>query len=642
MEQNDGCLVIFHNILEWYSPAENVSCNFSIKTSIDSQELVDCFVAIFHVGWDSLDANITRRSFSLCESLSENNYQVDFPPNELPQHNPDEFYQFCFYNIKSEVVYGASCPFQICSRGDEPFIVCAVSPTANANGTRQSESKNGEISISTWCRENSFEINEEEDFATVMVVKKSQMEENLTQCKLENETLSKTNENLQNQFEKSDLEISKLKEEIEIRSKKIILLEDSVKESEKIINHLNEQMKQMKKEIITDYDTKITEMNAERDSLESDRAKANLEMDILRNELKEKEKKFNLEISHLNNELALEKQSCKLMKEQHQNVIERLGQAENAYGKDMEEAKNLQMKLHEVELQFKSEKEKNLSLSFDFENLEKTFEEAKKDYQSKEAELVNKQNNLREECNVMKEGMSHHQQVIEYLTAQNEELKQKEASISKTNAELYERIQELENQFEEVCKLKTEEFEKLTAEIERQAELIHKSNSQIHLMEQQLDEKNKKCLEMENDFKEERGQTEIILEELRSKVEELQEEQVEEQTETNKPRPSTMTKSEGSYYALQVAYNFVQKQLKQFKSENEELRKVAQTSNTANKSDDEIVKENNELKLRLNLGKQAFDVKLQECEKLKADLKSSKKRPSVSSTSEPNKFDVSF
>ena len=636
MEQFDGCSVIFHNILEWYSPAENVSCNFSIKTSIDSKEQVDCFVAIFHVGWDSLDANITRRSFSLCDTLSENNYQVDFPPNELPQHNPDEFYQFCFYNVKSEVVYGASCPFQICSRGDEPFIVCAVSPRASG------VNKSGDISVSTWYEENNIEINEDEEFATVMVVKKNQMEENISQFKLENETLSKTNENLQNQFEKSDLEINKLKQEIEIRSKNITLLEASLKESEKIINHLNEQMKQMKKEIIHDYDVKIIQMNAERDSLESDRAKAHLEMDILRNELKEKEKKFDLEISHLNNELSLEKQSCKLMKDQHQNVMERLGQTENAYGKDMEEAKNLQMKLNEVELQVKAEKEKNLSLSFDFENLVKAFEEAKKEHQLKEADLVNIQNNLREECNVMKEEMSHHQEVIENLTAENEELKQKEASLSRTNAELHERIQELEHQFEEACKLKTEECEKLTAEIERQAELIHKSNSQLHLMELQLDEKNKKYLEMENDFKEERGQTEIILEELRSKVEELQEEQVEEQAETNKPKPSTMTKSEGSYYALQVAYNFVQRQLKQFKSENEELRKVAQTSTTANKSENQIVKENSDLKLRLDFGKQAFDMKFQECEKLKAEIKTSKKRSSISSTSEPNKFDVSF
>ena len=317
-------------------------------------------------------------------------------------------------------MYGASCPFQICSRGDEPFIVCAVSPRASDVNTT-GVNKSGDISVSTWYEENNIEINEDEEFATVMVVKKNQMEENISQFKLENETLSKTNENLQNQFEKSDLEINKLKQEIEIRSKNIILLEASLKESEKIINHLNEQMKQMKKEIIHDYDVKIIQMNAERDSLESDRAKAHLEMDILRNELKEKEKKFDLEISHLNNELSLEKQSCKLMKDQHQNVMERLGQTENAYGKDMEEAKNLQMKLNEVELQVKAEKEKNLSLSFDFENLVKAFEEAKKEHQLKEADLVNIQNNLREECNVMKEEMSHHQEVIENLTAENEE-----------------------------------------------------------------------------------------------------------------------------------------------------------------------------------------------------------------------------
>ena len=637
MEHFDGCSVIFHNILEWYSPTENISCNFSLKTLINSEEQVDCFVAIFHVGWDSLEANITKRSFSLCENLSEKNYQVVFPPNELPQHNPDEFYQFCFYNIKSEVVYGASCPFQICSRGDEPFIVCAASPRE-----RQTENKS-DISMSTWMAENSIEINEEEDFATVMVVKKNQTEENLLKFKLENEILCKSNESLKNEFEKSAFEINRLKHEIEIRSKNITLLEKSIQESEKIINHLNEQMKRMKEEIITDYEAKIGEMNTERDSLESDRAKAHLEIDILRNELKEKEKCFNSEIVQVKNELALEKQSYKLMQDQHQSTMERLGQTENAYGEGMEEAKHLQMKLNEVELQIKSEKEKNMSISFDLENLTKTFEETKEEHKLKETDMKNIQNNLKEECNVMKEELTRYLQIIETLTTENSESKQKETALSRVNTDLNGRIQELEHQFEEVCKLKTEEFNKLTAEIERQAELIHESNSQLHILEMQLDEKNKQVVEMKNDFQEERGQTEIILEELRSKVEELQENQVVEQAETNKPKPSTMTKSEGSYYALQVAYNFVQKQLKQFKTENEELRKMTQGASALkdlNKSEDTISKENTDLKLRLEYGKQAFEKKFKECEKLKSDLKTSKKRSSL--LSEPSKFDVSF
>lgn len=638
MEQFDGCSVIFHNILEWYSPTENISCNFSLKTSIDSKEQTDCFVAIFHVGWDSLVANITRRSFSLCETLSENNFQVDFPSAELPKNNPDEFYQFCFYNVNSEVVYGASCPFQICSRGDEPFIVCGKSPRDKP----ESSTKNG-INLSSWMEEN-IEINEEDDFATVMVVKKNQMEKNLSKFKIENESLQKCNDNLKNQFEKSDLESTRQRQEIEISKKKIVLLETNNEESQKVINHLNEQMKHMKEDITTNYEEKIREMTVERDTLESDRAKAHLEIGILSKDLQDEKQKFNTKLSNLTNELVLEKKSSQLLKNQHQSAMEKLGQTQNAYCKDLEEAKQLQMELNKLEFQIKSEKDKNVTMTFEYERLTKLLEETQQELKDKENDMTSIQISLRENVEVMKGELKDSEELLKTLTTQNIELSEKESALTNTNKELKERIQELEQEFEGVCKMKTEEFEKLTSEIERQAELIHESNSQVHTLELKLDEKNNKITEMENDFEEERGQTEIIMEELRSKVEELQENQVAEaDEETNKPKSSTMTKSEGSYYALQVAYNFIQKQLKQFKTENEELRRAFQQGASppgeSQKNTSTMAKENSELKLRLEFGKQAFEEKFKECEQLKTNLKTSKNRSSISS--QPTSYNVS-
>lgn len=154
----------------------------------------------------------------------------------------------------------------------------------------------------------------------------------------------------------------------------------------------------------------------------------------------------------------------------------------------------------------------------------------------------------------------------------------------------------------------------MTIKTEQQAELICEGNDHIERIEKDLEEKKAEILIFSNTSE---NQNEVM-EDLRCKVEELQ-----EQLESQQDIRPTSNKAEGSYYALQVAYGFIQKQLKQFKSENEELRKTRPQEGSLSVQEgagEHLQKENSDLKLRLKFGKQAFETKFKECEKLKGEL----------------------
>jgi Chromosome segregation ATPases len=640
-----GCLVIFHNVLEWYKPREKINCQFSLEGLIEEKEHPDCFVAIFTVGWDSLTANLIRKNFSLVESISDRLFQVDFLEEELPEGNPDEFYQFCFYNIKSEIIYGASCPFQVCTReNSEPFIVCGgeeitipdrkspnkiqVSATANLN--------------ESWTVEGSkIQMNDDEDFDTVMVVKKTIDEDSLSKVELNNEILLKTNRDVKLESEKTTNEINRLTHDLEVKERRAVILEERFKENEKVIKHLNNQMREMKEDIISEYENKLKELILEREQLKTDRAKAYLENNLLKGELQEKEQKFINEIAQLKNVIDLEKNSCKLLEDEHKNVLEKFGEIKDAHGKGVQETKQVEVKLVEVTSHLKIEKQKNESLINDLENLNEAVNILKIDAETNAAGMKNKESSFKEQlANAASE--------IQDLQKENLELSEslgkankKEKDLHETNQCAVDRINELEPQLEQICQLKAQEVQRLAAQIEKQSELIGEHDAIVESLESQITEKNKEIIKMKYTYERENEQTQTVVEELRSKVEELQ-----QQIEENKPqemKPMTMTKAEGSYYALQVAYTFVQKQLKRYKVENEELRKVIQQSadqGTMTPGVESLVKENTDIKQRLSYGKHAYENKTAECEKLRNELKYLKKKTAPDSSDKAKNSEV--
>lgn len=622
----NGCSIIFHNVLEWYEPEKPILCQFSMKDDASrvSKQENDCYVGVFHVGWDSLAANITKKSFSLIETVSDKLFQVYFEGEELPDANPDEFYQFCFYNVNSEVVFGASCPFQICDKGDaiEPFVVC------NDNGLfsprRDGDSKE---SMSDWMKENNIEIADDDDdeFGTVMVVKKSdKVEEGLSKFQKENEYLLKQVEAFKEESEKSSIHVNCIQSESCAKDQRIAILEEIVNESEKVINHLNNRIKDIKSKMEQEHEIKMQELAVEKENLESSRAKAHFEYNLMKSEFKDKENKLSNEIVTLRNALDFEKNSCKLLENEHQTILEKFGQIKDAHGKEIEETKQMEAKIVETMSLLKVEKQKNVGLLNEMDNLHGAVELVKTEMASKISEFETKEEILKQEIEFLKDELEKVQAEYNSLHTSYISMKTKENNLTEAIEQAKIEKSDLEMQLQKICQVKTSEIEDLTKKNEEQADLIRENNSQLESLLSKIDIKDDEIIKMNYLIECKEEETKHTMEELKIKIEQLQ-----AQLEIEKePKPVSMTKSEGSYYALQVAYSFIQKQLKQFKAENEELRKLTKSSqNSTGKRN--VLKENEELKLRLQFGKQAFENQFKECEKAKNELKSFKRSLSV-------------
>lgn len=622
----NGCSIIFHNVLEWYEPDKLILCQFSMKDDalrVSKQEN-DCYVGVFHVGWDSLAANITKKSFSLIETVSEKLFQVRFEGEELPDANSDEFYQFCFYNVKSEVVFGASCPFQICDRGDaiEPFVVCTDDGFLSPR--REGESKE---SMNDWMKENNIEIadDDDEEFGTIMVVKKSdRVEEGLSKFQKENEYLLQQVEAMKVESEKSLIHVNHIQSESYAKDQRIEILEERVSESEKVINHLNNRIKDIKSDLEQEHDIKIRELAVEKENLESSRAKAHFEYNLMKSEFKDKENKLSNEIVALTNALDIEKNSCKLLENEHRTILEKFGQITDAHGKEIEETKQMEAKIVETMSLLKVEKQKNVGLLNEMDNLHEAVELVKAEMTSKVTEFETKEEILKQEIEILKDQLEKEQGEYNSLRTSYISVKTKENNLTEAIEQAKIEKSDLEMQLQKICQVKTSEIESLTKQIEEQGDLIRENDSQLESLLSKIDEKDDEIIKMKYLIECKEEESKYTMEELKIKVEQLQTQLVIEK----EPKPVSMTKSEGSYYALQIAYSFIQKQLKQFKAENEELRKLMKSGQNSTGKEN-VLKENEDLKLRLQFGKQAFENQFKECEKAKTELKSFKRSLSI-------------
>ena len=460
---------------------------------------------------------------------------------------------------------------------------------------------------------------DDEEFGTVMVVKKSD-KECLSKIQKENELLLKKTEEMKSKSEKSAFEANRIIHESNAKDQRITILEERIKESEKVVNHLNNRIKEIKSQLEEEHEVKLKALVTEKESLETSRAKALFEINLLRNEFKDKENKLSNEIISLKNALDIEKNSCKLLEDEHHTILQKFGEIKDAHGKEIEETKQIEAKLVETISLLKVEKQKNVGLLNEMDNLHEAVDLTKSEMAFKATEFEDKETRLKQEIESLMEQLQGTQEEYNKLLATFHGIQENKNDMDLVFAEMKAKNTELEQELQDVCQVKTMEIEKLTKKNQNQADLIVQHNTQVELLESKIAEKDEEFVNMKYATECKEEETKHVMEELKLKVEQLQT-QLEVQAE---PKPASMTKSEGSYYALQVAYSFIQKQLKQFKAENEELRKMVKSGRNET-TKESIVKENEDLKLRLQFGKQAFESQFKECEKAKSELKTIKR-----------------
>ena len=579
-ESFEGCSVIFHDIKECYSSRELVTCQFSIKEGIEISNLGDCCIGIFPVGWTSPQNCVTQKAFSAAVIVSEKDFKLEFASSETKSSNFDDFFQFCFYNSSNGVIYGASCPFQICDLKDMvSFVKDHQEEMSKSSNTTQEE---------WWLDElqQSMDGNDSCDDIVLVHNKTTLLEESLAKAFRDNELLrnrlaamerehSELQEDLaiEKQKYKNDLsEFSSMKVKIKALQNQEVSLKDTIKGSEDVIAYLTNQMEAMKSKMAAEYEEKIqcdADMNRKLIlSLES-KVQENEDLSV---ELKDCKLDFTMQLSETKKFYEEEKKSLLEEKEKLKSLIQ-----------------DQTKKYQSLEQDYKIESETYVGRILALEKALHTKTIANN--QSVETELAlqklsTENKKLHEENELFKGKIVEFEQEITNAESKNNTLK-----LDKNHLE--EVVSDLQKSFGISQKEKEEIKQKLsviTTEMTSKDMYICSSKETFEVMKNEIQDLNLKITREKKVNKE-------LLEKISN---------FESQSEKHHSLPE-----HGSHHALQVASAHMQKQIRAIKAEKDKFQELyfnlKANCASSSKCDEKLKRENQELRTRLCLGKKDFD-----------------------------------
>ena len=579
-ESFEGCSVIFHDIKECYSSRELITCQFSIKEETEIANLGDCYIGIFPVGWTSPQNCVTQKAFGAAVIVSENNFKLEFASSETKSSNFDDFFQFCFYNSTNGVIYGASCPFQICDLKDMvSFVKDHQEEMSKSSNTTQEE----------WWLDDlqqSIDGNDSSDDIVLVHNKTTLLEESLAKAFRENEILrnkiagmerehSEMQDDLaiEKQKYKNDLsEFLLMKVKLQALQNQEVSLKDTIKGSEDVIAYLTNQMEAMKSKMAAEYEEKIQcEADVNKKLILSLESKVQENQDLSA-ELKDCKQGFTKQLSETKRVydeemkgLLEENEKLKTVIRDQTKKYQSLEQdykieSETYGGRILALEKALQTKTiannQSVETELALQKLSTENKKLQDEN--ELFNDKVRELEQEISNGESKYNILKLDKNHLEEVVSDLQKSIGISQKEKEEIKQKLSIITTemTNKDLY------------ICSSK-ETFEVMKNE-------IHDLNLKI-AKEQKT---NKELLEKISNF--------------------------ENQSNKHHSFPE-----HGSHHALQVASAHMQKQIRTIKAEKDKFQELyfnlKASGVSSSKCDEKLRRENQELRTRLCLGKKDFD-----------------------------------
>ncbi|XP_028410444.1 tax1-binding protein 1 homolog B-like [Dendronephthya gigantea] len=655
IEESKFAGVVFHNIQEIYLPGKDIRCCYSIKPSVLAT--ANDWIGLYKVGWQSpkeylcyeyspvIEKSAERTSsISSSASLSTQN-SVVFLGSKLPSEEC-EFYQFCYVTSSGEI-RGASYPFQI------------------------SFSKPGEL-----------ECSEEEDESgeTLLIVKNrtTLLEDSLAKAYDENSRLKASKEKfeddclkfqdmiLQLEARKSDLvsQNEKQKKLLEKVNSEKTFFEESFKEtveqlksSQSALKLANEKTEEVQKQLdherlchvqTTSEQQKFEEERSQLlhvisqrdgtiqnflDSIEENSCKAaTLECEIQKIK-SEKEAvledydKLVVENIKTNDSLVKSNQAHaaleKSVAEQCEQVYQL--QAENLVMKD--ELAATQKELEDMSQSFGN---KQSSIAQELCKYETQIELVTSQLEGSQKELSATKEKLDDALSVLeKERKVNQEQVQEYegsiLKIQNQ-LDQERAFNNSLCSASDRQVGELQEQLNVQLQLNSsalKQTEKQTQEIKHLEEKITVKENEIERMK----------LEMEN-----------YAQELES-IKKLENGSSQLNADASKAEGNIAL--EGSYFALKTAHEQLRKQYIQAKKDMENVwrqkadlkRQLATIQSEMPESDlrfqmANLKKQIEDLRIRLNMGAEAYKTKFKECQKYEKQLKKVQKVPSCQKTTQ--------
>ncbi|KAK2564841.1 Tax1-binding protein 1-like protein [Acropora cervicornis] len=674
--ESEFSAVIFNNVPEYYPPDRDIECRYTIKNSVQPNSRD--WIGLFRVGWQSSREHYTYEWSPLLNTHEQGkplSNRVVFRERYLPKAD-DEFYQFC-YVTSAEDVRGASVPFQIKTRPlEQDDLQCCEFEDDEGSSIMIVKNKTAilEESLGRALEENASLKASKEMVETNLVnaneeiLRLSSQKLELTSSLTENkEKSAQLEETLAQNILIMNADQSRIKE----LESKVSGLQDMNEISEGKIKELMmvvEKQRAQTSEVEKNKEELVIEKKQYLDNMAADRQM----IEKLQTELKTKEDEHNL----LKARFMEFKTKAKAESVEYEEKLEKLNatigrlqeqvtqaSAENGILKrNMEgESDRLSKKIRDLHLELKGKDEELWNKQEELANhahtiadLEKAKEELLNDA-SQEAELLgNMVEKLQAELNEKQELLHQLEHELEDFKEQLDHEKEKAIVLEKDCETVIRALQEqIDGEKalnQSLCSQSDRHLAELQGQLQKQLEAnmeltvqLESRNADIRGLSSELDGCKRKLQDEEE--KAQKAETQITatsaeLKSLRVVKESLQ--STLDDAQGANARSSKITAA--SMFALQTAHAHLEKKYLKIKKEMEELwrernelkRSLAAFQENVPSDDirlqiEELRANNEDFRVRLNMGAEAYKVKFIECRQLEAQLNKLKRSSSVES-----------
>ena len=688
--------VVFHSIQECYPPELKIECRYTIKPTVKPSSRD--WIGVFRVGWQSLREYLTYE-WSPMPVVDDGDgkpisNRVVFPGKSIPKSD-DEFYQFCYVTYGGEI-RGASVPFQIKTKIAEPDLECCE--IEDEDGTTMLLVKNKtailEEQLSRALDENATLKASKETIATEL------RNSNERILRLENQKADLTAfvKELQEKCDIATAEVGTLRKSLEEKNQEMnrewIAREDSERKAGEL------ELKNQDLMVSLDSANKRAEefgklLEAER--LQNTEVQLNTQKLVVEKvqylEAMAGDRKVieNLtrDLHARDEEIRVLKQQITVLKETTKTVLaaskEKESQIEKLQEELVKQRHEFEKGKQQLEGEVKKETEKYSGICAEFKAKEKIIADLEQEKLAIKQELAVEQLQV---VKLRKDAEQDYALIESNIQAMKEELQEKQEVISKMEYEMEDMSNQLsgekdknaalEEDYESVVRVLEEQLEgerafnkSLCSQSDRNAaELEEKFHRQLALneeMAQHLETKGSEVKKLEEEVQSCRKQIESYEERVGiawkqitaadAEVKSLQREKESLQTTLNDTKGASIKSSKNSaasMYALQTAHADLKKKYLQSQKEKEELwrernelKKVIAAFQQSLPSDDlrnqieDLRAKNEDLRVRLNMGAEAYKVKFIECRRLQSQMKKLQRGVSTeSSVSEASISDV--
>lgn len=666
--ESEFSAVIFNNVSECYPPDRDIECRYTIKTSVKPHSRD--WIGLFKVGWQSSREHYTyewspKPNIQNGEQGKPVVNKVTFRLRYLPKAD-EEFYQFCYVTYAGDV-RGASVPFQIKTKPamEQEELECCEMEDDEGTSIMVVKNKTAilEESLVRALEEvSALKASKEATLADLNKANEKVMESELQKADLTSglKEIEKKASSLEQAYAQTNIAL----EEAQERNR---ALESTINDLKTIEENSNRKIVELTK-IVEEERAQSSQVEKNTEKLEVERKQylesmtADRQMiEKLQNDLKNKDEEINALKARLTEFKTRAKSECTELKEKLEKANSANGRLDEKLLQMTEENSVLKRKLEEdSERLTKKVRELNVELKNKQTELERAREEVGnckqmiKEVEGAKAEILRDATHEAELLgNTMEKlqgDVKEKQELIHQLECEledaNSQLAQEKGKATALEEDYESVIRALHDQLEgekalnqSLCSQSDRNLASLQAQVQKQLE----ANMELS---QQLEGKNAEmrglCEELDHCKKqlqsaEEKAQiTSVKLSSVSAEVSALKIDKETLQTtlsDTQGASVQSTRNSAASMHALKTAHSHLEKKYLKVKKEMDEMwrernelkRTIASFQGSVPSDDlclqlEELRANNEDLRMRLKMGEEAFKVKFVECHRLQAQL----------------------